>query len=50
MGTGAVHTAPTHGPEDYALGVQYQLPLRTIVDKKRRYHHNDSCPTPINLY
>jgi isoleucyl-tRNA synthetase len=26
-GTGAVHTAPAHGQEDYAIGLQYNLPV-----------------------
>lgn len=26
-GTGAVHTAPAHGQDDYAIGVKYKLPL-----------------------
>lgn len=26
-GTGAVHTAPAHGPDDYMVGKAYQLPL-----------------------
>jgi isoleucyl-tRNA synthetase len=26
-GTGAVHTAPAHGQDDYLVGVHYQLPL-----------------------
>lgn len=26
-GTGCVHTAPAHGPEDYAIGQLYNLPL-----------------------
>lgn len=26
-GTGAVHTAPAHGPDDYAIGKIYKLPL-----------------------
>ena len=26
-GTGSVHTAPAHGPEDYLVGQAYQLPL-----------------------
>ncbi len=26
-GTGAVHTAPAHGQDDYLIGKQYQLPL-----------------------
>ncbi|HET7176488.1 MAG TPA: isoleucine--tRNA ligase [Gammaproteobacteria bacterium] len=31
-GTGAVHTAPGHGQEDFALGVQYGLPIDNPVD------------------
>ncbi|MGA9856043.1 MAG: isoleucine--tRNA ligase [Gammaproteobacteria bacterium] len=31
-GTGAVHTAPGHGREDFALGIQYKLPLENPVD------------------
>ncbi len=30
-GTGAVHTAPAHGVDDYAIGKQYQLPLDNPV-------------------
>lgn len=26
-GTGCVHTAPAHGPDDYLIGLAYQLPL-----------------------
>lgn len=26
-GTGCVHTAPAHGPDDYNVGIQYKLPL-----------------------
>ncbi len=31
-GTGAVHTAPGHGREDFALGLQYNLPIDNPVD------------------
>ncbi len=31
-GTGAVHTAPGHGQEDFALGMQYKLPIDNPVD------------------
>ena len=31
-GTGAVHTAPAHGQEDYAVGLQYDLPVDCPVD------------------
>jgi isoleucyl-tRNA synthetase len=30
-GTGAVHTAPGHGQDDYAIGVQYDLPVHNPV-------------------
>jgi len=36
-GTGAVHTAPGHGHEDFALGVQYQLPLDNPVGPDGRF-------------
>jgi isoleucyl-tRNA synthetase len=32
QGTGAVHTAPAHGPDDFATGVRYELPLTCDVD------------------
>jgi isoleucyl-tRNA synthetase len=31
-GTGAVHTAPAHGQEDYLIGMQYNLPIKSLVD------------------
>ena len=31
-GTGAVHTAPAHGQEDYAVGLKYNLPVDCPVD------------------
>ncbi len=31
-GTGAVHTAPAHGQEDYVVGAKYQLPVNNPVD------------------
>lgn len=33
-GTGAVHTAPAHGQEDYLVGQQYKLPLDNPVDAR----------------
>jgi isoleucyl-tRNA synthetase len=32
QGTGAVHTAPAHGPDDFATGQRYNLPLTCDVD------------------
>lgn len=34
MGTGAVHTAPAHGQDDYIIGQRYQLPVGSPVDDK----------------
>jgi isoleucyl-tRNA synthetase len=36
-GTGAVHTAPGHGQEDFAVGVEYDLPLDNPVDATGTY-------------
>ena len=32
QGTGAVHTAPGHGQEDYQVGLEYDLPMPMPVD------------------
>lgn len=31
-GTGCVHIAPSHGEEDFALGLKYQLPVKNLVN------------------
>ncbi|OGT16132.1 MAG: isoleucine--tRNA ligase [Gammaproteobacteria bacterium RIFCSPHIGHO2_02_FULL_38_33] len=36
-GTGAVHTAPVHGVDDFALGQRYQLSLDNPVDTRGCY-------------
>jgi isoleucyl-tRNA synthetase len=36
-GTGAVHTAPAHGQEDYATGVRYGLPVTNPVGDDGRF-------------
>jgi isoleucyl-tRNA synthetase len=36
-GTGAVHTAPAHGQDDYAVGSRYQLPVHNPVDDAGRF-------------
>ena len=33
-GTGAVHTSPSHGQDDYVVGLKYALPLDCPVDGK----------------
>ncbi|MES1258653.1 MAG: isoleucine--tRNA ligase, partial [Acidobacteriota bacterium] len=37
QGTGAVHTAPGHGQEDYVVGQQYGLPVYCPVDAVGRF-------------
>ena len=41
-GTGAVHTAPTHGPDDYLIGKIYNLPMNNLVHANGCYI--DSLP------
>ncbi len=36
-GSGAVHTAPGHGPEDYYVGQHYQLPAVSPVDDEGKF-------------
>lgn len=36
-GTGLVHTAPAHGGEDYALGVEHGLPVKPCADESGRF-------------
>ena len=36
-GTGLVHTAPGHGPEDFAVGVSHALPPSCPVDAEGRF-------------
>jgi isoleucyl-tRNA synthetase len=42
-GTGCVHTAPGHGPDDYLVGLKYSLPITNPVDGKGCFFSN----TPI---
>ena len=37
-GTGLVHTAPAHGLEDYAVGMQYQLPVDNPVNEEGKFY------------
>ncbi|WP_028986884.1 isoleucine--tRNA ligase [Thermicanus aegyptius] len=36
-GTGAVHTAPGHGEDDYHVGLKYGLPILSPVDEKGKF-------------
>lgn len=38
-GTGAVHTAPGHGLEDYVVGMKYGLPVQSPVDEAGKFTH-----------
>jgi isoleucyl-tRNA synthetase len=40
-GTGAVHTAPAHGVDDFATGKRYELPEVQYVDDSGRQMHTD---------
>ncbi len=44
QGTGAVHTAPGHGGEDYATGQKYGLPTFCPVDAAGRFFHAEGAP------
>lgn len=36
-GTGAVHTAPGHGADDYQVGLRYNLPIISYLDNAGRF-------------
>ena len=37
QGTGCVHTAPGHGPDDFEMGIKYGLPIINPVDHAGRF-------------
>src|SRR6202049_2839868 len=43
QGTGAVHTAPGHGQEDFEIGVKYGLPVYCPVDPAGRFFHAEGA-------
>ena len=47
QGTGAVHTAPGHGQEDYVSGQQYGLPVYCPVDAAGRFFQPDTAPGEV---
>ncbi|MCJ7610835.1 MAG: isoleucine--tRNA ligase, partial [Candidatus Aminicenantes bacterium] len=49
-GTGAVHTAPGHGQEDYATGVQYGLDIYAPVDDKGQFTPEVKNYTGMNVF
>jgi isoleucyl-tRNA synthetase len=44
QGTGAVHTAPGHGQEDYATGRAYGIETFCPVDASGRFYHAEGAP------
>lgn len=50
QGTGAVHTAPGHGHEDYMTGVQYGIDIYCPVDEAGRFYAVEgAAPLPEPL-
>ena len=43
QGTGAVHTAPGHGQEDYVVSQQYKIPTYCPVDARGRFYHAEGA-------
>jgi isoleucyl-tRNA synthetase len=43
QGTGAVHTAPGHGQEDYVIGSEYGLPVYCPVDGAGRFYQAEGA-------
>jgi isoleucyl-tRNA synthetase len=46
-GTGAVHTAPGHGPEDYVTGLKYKLEIYCPVGDDGRYLDDGRMPADL---
>jgi len=46
-GTGAVHTAPGHGSEDYLTGLKYKLPIYCPVGDDGRYVADGQLPDDL---
>lgn len=49
-GTGAVHTAPGHGVEDYEIGVKYNLEIFSPIDSKGQWTDEVSDMKGIPYY
>ncbi len=43
QGTGAVHTAPGHGQEDYEIGLQYGISIYCPVNEAGRFYHAEGA-------
>ena len=49
-GTGAVHTAPGHGQDDYVVGSRYNLPIDNPVDSKGVFLPNTPLFAGIHVF
>src|SRR5947209_2569300 len=49
-GTGAVHIAPGHGEDDYALGLKNSFPILSPVDDHGRYTNEVGIPELVGKY
>ena len=43
-GTGLVHIAPGHGPEDFLLGLRYGIDKLCPIDEGACFHHSEDLP------
>ncbi|XP_052863761.1 isoleucine--tRNA ligase, mitochondrial [Anopheles cruzii] len=44
-GTGLVHTAPAHGPDDFLVCLEHQIPVKSLIDENGCY--NDRAPASL---
>ena len=49
-GTGAVHTAPGHGQEDYVVGSRYGLPVDNPVGADGRFLRAPRCSPGLHVF
>lgn len=49
-GTGLVHTAPGHGPEDFALGKEYGLEVPRTVGEDGYFYDHVPCFAGLHVY
>ena len=49
-GTGLVHTAPAHGPEDYDIARKHDIQIVIVVSSKRYVTQNSRNLTPFGSF
>lgn len=50
VGTGAVHTAPAHGQEDYKIGLHYKLPIKNPVGPDGKFLSSTQFFAGLNVF